>query len=57
MAHPKPQKDSASRKRDDEERRIDEEVEESFPASDPPSYAGGATVGEPKRPKNEKPTS
>lgn len=38
-------------KRRDSERRIDEEIEESFPASDPPSYAGGGAVGEPKRPE------
>ena len=57
MAHQKPEKDSAPKKRDEEERRIDEEIEESFPASDPPSYAGGGAVGEPKRPKDRKPTS
>jgi len=28
-------------------RDIDEQVEESFPASDPPSYAGGAHAGAP----------
>jgi hypothetical protein len=56
MAHGKPEKDSAPAKRDDRERRVDEQIEESFPASDPPSYAGGGTgVGEPKRPKDGKP--
>jgi hypothetical protein len=34
------------------EERIDEEIEDSFPASDPPSYAGGChAVGEPRRPR------
>jgi hypothetical protein len=56
MAPLKPEKDSPLKKRDEEERRIDEEIEESFPASDPPSYAGGGAVGEPKRPKDRKPT-
>jgi len=56
MAPQKPEKDSALKKRDEEERRIDEEIEESFPASDPPSYAGGGAVGEPKRPKDRKST-
>ena len=31
------------------EKLIDEAVEESFPASDPPSYMGGATTGAPKK--------
>ena len=56
MAPLKSEKDSPLKKRDEEERRIDEEIEESFPASDPPSYAGGGAVGEPKRPKDRKPT-
>lgn len=56
MAHQKPEKDSAPKKRNEEERRIDAEIEESFPASDPPSYAGGAAIGEPRRPKDRKPT-
>jgi hypothetical protein len=34
------------------ESRIDEEIEDSFPASDPPSFAGGChAVGNPRRPK------
>lgn len=28
---------------------VDEQVEDSFPASDPPSYSGGSRVGEPQR--------
>ncbi|HEX4158236.1 MAG TPA: hypothetical protein VHY79_07150 [Rhizomicrobium sp.] len=51
MAHQKPGSDSPPKKREEEERRIDEEIADSFPASDPPSYAGGGAVGEPRRPK------
>lgn len=57
MAQQKPEKDSGSKKREEEERRVDEEIAESFPASDPPSYAGGAAIGEPRRQKHRKPTS
>jgi hypothetical protein len=56
MTHSKPEKQSPPNRRNEEETRLDEEIEESFPASDPPSYAGGA-VGEPKRPKERKPTA
>jgi hypothetical protein len=31
------------------EKLIDEAVEETFPASDPPSYMGGAAIGGPRR--------
>jgi hypothetical protein len=55
MAHRKPENDSAPKKRKEEERRLDEEIEDSFPASDPPSYAGGGAVGEPRRPKERTP--
>jgi hypothetical protein len=55
MAPHKPNKDPAPKKRDEKERRIDEEIEDSFPASDPPSYAGGMAIGEPKRPKERTP--
>lgn len=35
-----------------DEKRLDEEIEESFPASDPPSFVGGChAVGEPRRRK------
>jgi hypothetical protein len=33
------------------EKLIDEAGEDSFPASDPPSYMGGATTGAPKKRK------
>ncbi|MGH6876431.1 MAG: hypothetical protein ACREHV_03520 [Rhizomicrobium sp.] len=50
------EKEPAQKRPGKEERRLDEEIEESFPASDPPSYAGGAAVGAPKRPRERKRT-
>jgi hypothetical protein len=39
-------------KKDALEDKIDEEIAESFPASDPPAYMGGERgMGTPKRPK------
>jgi hypothetical protein len=32
---------------------VDEQIEDSFPASDPPSYAGGGRVGQPNREKEK----
>ena len=32
------------------EEEVDESLEESFPASDPPSWAGMLRIGKPKRP-------
>jgi hypothetical protein len=38
-------------KNDDKKSDVDEQSEDSFPASDPPSYAGGKhSIGEPPRP-------
>jgi len=31
------------------DRDVDEQVEDSFPASDPPSYTAGKRIGTPKR--------
>jgi hypothetical protein len=39
-------KEAAPAKR---ERLVDAAIEESFPASDPPSYMGGAVTGGPKK--------
>ena len=37
---------------------VDRQIEDSFPASDPPSFAGGNVIGEPPRPeKDDKKTS
>lgn len=35
--------------KDEREALIDEEVEESFPASDPPSSNAGSRIGQPRR--------
>ena len=37
---------------DETEAALDEMVEESFPASDPPAFAGGIKAGGPKRKNN-----
>lgn len=46
MTSHKPKPDAASAKRR-ESKKIDEQVEESFPASDPPAFMGGDTIGAP----------
>jgi hypothetical protein len=52
MARQKPPGEPAKNRPRKDEKRLDEEIEESFPASDPPSFAGGChAVGEPRRPK------
>ncbi|HXE27529.1 MAG TPA: hypothetical protein VN656_03395 [Stellaceae bacterium] len=33
---------------------VDEQIDDSFPASDPPSYNAGGRVGRPDRAKEEK---
>jgi hypothetical protein len=46
--------DEQARKKREESARVDEEVEDSFPASDAPSYAGGShAIGGPRRPKRQ----
>jgi hypothetical protein len=50
-----PRQESAkerAKKAQKDDARIDEQSAESFPASDPPSYAGGShAIGGPRRPK------
>ena len=53
MARTKPK--AAKKHPQKTESRIDEEIEDSFPASDPPSFAGGChAVGNPRRPKERR---
>ena len=50
MARRKQSGEPAKNRSRKEEKRLDEEIEESFPASDPPSFMGGChAVGEPRR--------
>jgi hypothetical protein len=39
--------------KDEPDNAIDEEIDESFPASDPPSSNAGGRIGEPRRDKNK----
>jgi hypothetical protein len=43
------------RKRLQAEQNIDDQVEDSFPASDPPSYTAPKRVGRPKRRREDEP--
>jgi hypothetical protein len=46
-----PKKSSPKAEDSKKNKDVDRQVEDSFPASDPPSYAGGKhIVGEPQRP-------
>lgn len=40
--------------KDEKDASVDEQIDDSFPASDPPSYNAGDRVGQPKRCKKEK---
>jgi len=52
---PRRKPEAAKKRLPKTEGRIDEEIEDSFPASDPPSFAGGChAVGNPRRPKERK---
>lgn len=47
-------KTPAHKKNEDERgASVDEQIEDSFPASDPPSYAAGGRVGQPHRAKDK----
>jgi hypothetical protein len=48
-------KDIKRKPRREAERDIDEQVEESFPASDPPSYTAPKRVGTPQRKRDSDP--
>jgi len=43
----------AEKRKDEPGATVDEQIEDSFPASDPPSYNAGGRVGQPKRPAEE----
>lgn len=52
MQRPKRAEERAMQKRKEDD-RVDEQIAESFPASDAPSYAGGPhAIGGPRRPKS-----
>lgn len=54
MAHtanetPLPKTGKAKHERSVENKRVDRESKDSFPASDPPSYNSGSAIGAPKK--------
>ena len=54
MAHtardtPLPKTGEAQREHNKESKRVDRESKDSFPASDPPSYNSGSSIGAPKK--------
>ena len=56
--HPKmPEHHSTDKKPASKEEKIDAQIEDSFPASDPPSFSGGNhIIGAPKDRESESPT-
>jgi len=42
-----------NKNKDERGASVDEQIDDSFPASDPPSYNAGGRVGQPQRPKNK----
>lgn len=55
MPTPPPKIDGVGKKAQDQ--KIDRQVEDSFPASDPPSYSGGKhIIGAPKERESDPPT-
>ncbi len=54
MAHtaketPLPKTEEAKRQDHKDNKRVDRESKDSFPASDPPSYNSGSAIGAPKK--------
>jgi len=43
-----------NKNKDERGASVDEQIDDSFPASDPPSYNAGGRVGQPDRAKEEK---
>ncbi|HXL98462.1 MAG TPA: hypothetical protein VN932_00920 [Rhizomicrobium sp.] len=47
---------TSTKPRTPEEKKLDKQIQDSFPASDPPSYSGGA-IGAPKARESDAPTA
>lgn len=55
-SHPVPERESTDKARAGKDAKIDAQVEDSFPASDPPSYSGGNhAIGAPSGRESEPP--
>jgi hypothetical protein len=57
-AMPTTGKKTAEYKKDKQDRKVDQQMEDSFPASDPPSFSGGKhIVGAPVERESDAPTA